>query len=84
MKKSIELAPKNTGIWNAIGSTYSLWEHYEDAVQSFDKAIAANQKWIDPMNNKGASLIKLGRYEDAVAVYDKVIDIIVINLTNYT
>ena len=57
------------------GLTYANQEKYEDAVESYDKAISLNPD--DPYSyaNKGIALSKLKRYEEAIMAFNKAIEL---------
>ena len=48
---------------------------FEQAVQSFKKAIQIEQRYFEAQINLGSVLIKLERFEDAIKSFDKVIDV---------
>ncbi len=48
---------------------------YEEAIESYDRAISFKHDKHEAWYNRGNSLDNLGRYEDAIASYDRVIAI---------
>ncbi|MEM2900564.1 MAG: tetratricopeptide repeat protein, partial [Thermoplasmata archaeon] len=64
-KKACELDPDDEKPLFNLGLALKRLGRYEEAVQTYDKALAISE---DPetWNNKGNALAKLGRYEDAV------------------
>ena len=48
---------------------------YEDALNSFERAISLNQNDPDLWNLKGIALRSLGRYNDAVECFNKSLEI---------
>jgi tetratricopeptide (TPR) repeat protein len=48
---------------------------YEDAVASYDKAIALKPDFAEACGSRGNSLRDLKRYEEAVASYNKAIEL---------
>jgi tetratricopeptide (TPR) repeat protein len=58
-----------------INRGFALQElkRYDDALASFDKAIALNSNQAEAYNNRGAVLQKLNRLADALASYDRAI-----------
>ena len=48
---------------------------YEEAITSYDKALAINSTDLDSLYNKGVALDNLGRYEEAITYYDKALAI---------
>ena len=64
-KRASELDPDDEKPLFNLGLALKRLGRYEEAVQTYDKALAISE---DPetWNNKGNALAKLGRYEDAV------------------
>lgn len=52
------------------GFALNRLESYDDALQSFDKAIEIDPKSLDLWQNKAYSLTKLGRFEEVLKCYD--------------
>ena len=50
-------------------------EQYEDALNSFERAISLNQNDPDLWNLKGIALRRLGRYNEAVDCFNKSLEI---------
>ena len=48
---------------------------YEDALNSFQKAISLKQNDPDLWNNKGIALRSLGRYNEAIECFNKSLEI---------
>ncbi|MEP0785005.1 tetratricopeptide repeat-containing serine protease family protein [Coleofasciculus sp. FACHB-129] len=55
------------------GNNFYIKQSYEDALASYDKAIALKPDYTDAWHNRGAALGELQRYEDALASFDKAI-----------
>jgi tetratricopeptide (TPR) repeat protein len=55
------------------GMVLSELDRYQEAVASFDKAIALNPGYASAYNNRGVALQAMARYEDALASFDKAI-----------
>jgi len=49
--------------------------NYTQAIKTYDKALAANPKYIVGLNNKGLALYGLGNYTEAIKFYDKALAI---------
>ena len=43
----------------------------QDAVESFERAVAVQPDYAEAFNNRGNALFDLGRNEDALASYDQ-------------
>jgi len=50
-------------------------EKYEEAIESYNKAIALEPNYASTYNRKAVALSNLGRYEEAIQCYDKVLEI---------
>ena len=53
---------------------YALGE-YEDALDSYNKSVAADPSNADVWNNKGITLLAMGNYEMALESYNKSLEI---------
>ena len=69
-----QLDPKNPAIWSEFGHAYS-WPNTkgttEDSLNSFKKALELDPENTVYMNYVGDTLIKLGRYNEALAMFKK-------------
>ncbi len=61
--------------WNNRGIALSQQEKYNEAIECFDKAIAADPDYKLAWYNKGAALREDGRYPEAVEAYNKAIEL---------
>ena len=61
--------------WYGKASTYSKLEMYEDALHSYDMALAINPVRTEAWYEKGSALDKLGKSEEALECYQKALDI---------
>ena len=59
--------------WFNEGNTLHELQKYEEAIASFDKAIAIKPDYYEAWHNRGVALSELQRYEEAIASYDKAI-----------
>jgi tetratricopeptide (TPR) repeat protein len=48
---------------------------YQEAIDSYDKAIGINPKYAEAWNNKGVALGSLSKYQEAIESFDKAIEI---------
>ena len=48
---------------------------YEEAIQTFDKAIDVDPIFKPPWNGKGEALYRLGRFEDALLSLNRALDL---------
>lgn len=71
----IEIQMNNPKAWyDRAGSLYQL-QRYEEAIASYDKAIAIQPDYPDAWNNRGMALKMLQRYDQAVASFDRAVAI---------
>ncbi len=59
--------------WFSQGKCFGQLKNYEEAIVSYDKAIAIKPDYDKAWNNRGNALRNLGRYEEAIVSYDKAI-----------
>jgi serine/threonine protein kinase len=71
----VKLQNKSSEDWFAEGNQLFDLQKYEEAISSYDKAIAIKPDKHEAWNNRGNSLDELQRYEEAIASYDKAIAI---------
>lgn len=60
--------------WRLQGDTAFQAGRYEEAIASYDKAVAIKPDYHEAWSNRGASLGRLGRYEEAIASFDKALE----------
>jgi tetratricopeptide (TPR) repeat protein len=62
-------------LWNKVGITELLLQHYKDAGKHFQKAIKLDRKYSDAVNNLGVIYYIEKKYGKAVKQYAKAIDL---------
>lgn len=62
-----------TSVQLLLGEVYANQKRYEDAIATYDRAIAANKQDVRPFLAKGSVLAVQKRYDDAIALYDRAI-----------
>lgn len=60
-----------TSVQLLLGEVYANQKRYDDAIATYDRAIATNQKDVRPLLAKGSVLAVQKRYDDAIALYDR-------------
>jgi tetratricopeptide (TPR) repeat protein len=75
--RSDEVKNERTMIETAIslGNVLSACDSNEEAIQEYNKAIDVDSKSFRAWSGKGDTLMKMGRYEDALNVYEKLLEL---------
>ncbi len=68
---TVEDEDKNAVISNNLGVYYFSIGQFENSVQSYEKAIALNPRYIEAYNNLGNACVALSNYEGALSCYDR-------------
>jgi len=72
--KSLDLDPANAEVWYKRGELLEIgFEKYEEAIQSYEKALKLNSNMFFALQAKGVCLDSLGKYDEAIVTYKKVI-----------
>ena len=61
--------------WNNKGLALDKLGRYQEAVDSYEKALKIDPGYVKAWNNKGLALDKLGRYQEAVDSYERALSI---------
>ena len=75
MVKVLLINPNDAETHNNLGIAFSEIENLDEAVKSYQKAVAIKPEFADAHNNLGSVLQKLHRYEDAIKSFEKALDI---------
>ncbi|GAB4488145.1 MAG: hypothetical protein OHK006_18180 [Thermodesulfovibrionales bacterium] len=73
-QKALELTPNDKEVLNAIGVIYLV--HFDElpkAIDFFERAVRIDPGYSDAYNNLGYANEKLGRYDTAIANYQKAV-----------
>lgn len=65
--------PDNSVVWYNYGYAQYQQKFYEDAVKSFQRAVAIKPDFAEAYNDLGVALENLGKTTDAAAAYEKAI-----------
>jgi tetratricopeptide (TPR) repeat protein len=60
-----------TSVQLLLGEVYANQKRYDEAIATYDRAIATNQKDVRPFLAKGSVFAVQKRYDDAIALYDR-------------
>ncbi|CAH0581632.1 unnamed protein product [Chrysodeixis includens] len=69
--KAIALDPQNHVLYSNRSAAYAKDENYTAALADADQTIALNPTWSKGYSRKGSALAYLGRHEEAIAAYEK-------------
>ena len=75
-KRVVRDMPTDYASWHALGVCYDLTANFVEAIAAFDAAlnvVPAGSPPIETFNSKGEVLRKLGRFREAIELYDKVL-----------
>jgi tetratricopeptide (TPR) repeat protein len=59
-----------------LGNSYTSSKKYNNAIDAYKKAIDTDPKNGQPYSNLGLIYYRLGKYEDAILIYKKSIDLL--------
>ena len=71
LRELVEKYPKEKQAHNNLGEVYHVREMYEEAVESFLKAIELDPNWGFPLNSLGYVYSDMGEYEKAIQYFDR-------------
>ena len=60
---------------NNRGTSLEVLERRDEALASYDRALALDPNFVEALNNRGNVLLKLGRRDEAVACYQRALTI---------
>ncbi len=72
---AVEAQPNSFKHWLALGNCHQLQAEYSQAVDAYQKALAADCNVAAIHNNLGYALQKLGKFSKAIASYKKALEI---------
>lgn len=74
-RRIVHDAPSDFEAWHALGVCYDERGQHTDAIMCFDHALSAAPGLPLPeaLNSKGEALRNIGRYEEAIELYDEVL-----------
>jgi tetratricopeptide (TPR) repeat protein len=67
---------KTSSDWNELGNSYVSSKNYKDAIEAYKKAIEIDPKNGQPYCNLGFIYYRMGKYDFAVLLYKKSIDLL--------
>jgi tetratricopeptide (TPR) repeat protein len=73
IEAAMQIEEQSASIHNSRGNVLAALQRFDEAVASFDKAIALKSDFAEPFCNRGGALQQLQRFDEALASYDKAI-----------
>lgn len=74
-QRILEEFPFNELAWFNLGAAYQGLKLYEKAIDSYQYAIAIDEKFDYALRNMGDAYIRLRKYKDAIEVLEKVLEL---------
>lgn len=71
----LEIRPDHAGVWNDRGIMLRTLEHFDAALESYDKAIALLPGYWEAHYNKAATFDLLSRRDEALTSYDRALEL---------
>lgn len=68
---AVNIDPKLVGPYIGLGSVLEKRDLYLEAIDFYDKALQVDEKSIVALTNKAQALIRLGRYQDALVIFNE-------------
>ena len=65
------IEPAHIGSWRDRGNALQQVKRFDEAVLSYDRAVALNPRDVEAFNNRGNALQGLKRFDEALASYDR-------------
>jgi tetratricopeptide (TPR) repeat protein len=65
--------PDSAEVYNNRGALFQMMKRYDEALASYDRAVALKPDYTSAWFNRGGALKQLNRFEQALASYDKAI-----------
>jgi len=72
----VEKVPQNSFDWNELGNLYTSSQKFANSIEAYKKAIEMDPKYGQPYCNLGFTYYRLGKYEDAILLYKKSLDLL--------
>jgi tetratricopeptide (TPR) repeat protein len=72
---AIRKDPKNAKLYNKVGITDLMMQHYREAKKNFDRALKLDHAFSDAYNNYGVEEYEQRRYTKAIKMYDTAINL---------
>jgi tetratricopeptide (TPR) repeat protein len=72
---AISKNPKSAALYNKVGITQLMMQHYRQARKSFDRALKLDPQLADAYNNLGVNEYEQRSYGKAIKMYDKAVNL---------
>ena len=74
LQRAKQSYPNDPNIWNALGLAILYKKDFPDALKAFDQALYWDKGFYEAHNNKGVTLMEMGRYPEAETEFRLVLD----------
>ena len=71
-QEALDIQQNGDEIFNLAGSVYDKWD-FETAIKLYDRVLDKNPNHVIALMNKAASLRHIGKYDQAIRCYNKII-----------
>jgi tetratricopeptide (TPR) repeat protein len=75
ISKAINFIPEQKIFHNNLGNIYTELLQYENAIDSYNKAIEIDSSYSEPFKNKGMVFFKQSKYKQAIEIFERWADI---------
>ena len=75
LRRAIDLNPRHYESLNNLGVLELSTREYARAMELFNRAIRANERYLPAYRNRGKTLVLLGRLDDAIECYRKALSL---------
>ena len=73
LTRSLQMNPSDADTWYTLGRTKYSENHFDEAIQAFERCLALDPKNVKAENNLGLSYEGLGKRTEAIAAYKQAI-----------
>ena len=82
-RDALDIQPNGDEIFNLAGSVYDRWD-FETAIKLYDRVLEKNPKHVGALMNKASSLRHIGKHDEAIRCYNKIIKMLPDKMSEYS
>jgi tetratricopeptide (TPR) repeat protein len=71
LKRAAQLRPRDARVYYQMAEVFRLEKRPSDAVPYYEKAIALDPEYPEPLYKLGQAYVRLGKHEDAQRIFDR-------------